>query len=514
MPAPFDSFPTGTYVPMRKRGTDEEGWTVQQPVALPNTRSINPHHFGPLDDQSRPDHVPGTLFSGVERFLGKGEIKRRTVLWNALAERLERVCAADEQVLYVAPAIQKVGFLHYMALGVIVQKYHQVVLVITSRRVLEVLLAFNGKTVAHRTRSYAWGQTAQVKLSLGRLVLKSDEGKSETWKLAKRGDRKLLKLLLPKIQERLTQRPATGGHAWPALHCSECGGPLATKPTNCAACSTPLRSPGLAAALSLAFPGAGLLYAGHPVLATFDFIGESFVYVLFASMLLVSTSAVDLTGALFFGAFLLFLTKVESLHIGHLLIARRPIETVERRARWKKIAYAGGSISVLALVVALIGVGALGNPIDRDLDFASASIWSGSRNPDDWNSFVDDPDIRSQWFHSDGWTATIFAYPLEPGQTAQAFHDEFVQYETATGAQLLLDDTQLPHGLTGFRVVEQIDPGDGPMVVVHFFVSDAQSDDVHQVLMAVEPSEVAEAEAAMQSLLAQANWIEAAPPTP
>ena len=52
------------------------------------------------------------------------------------------------------------------------------------------------------------------------------------------------------------------------------------------------------------------------------------------------------------------------------------------------------------------------------------------------------------------------------------------------------------------------------MVVVHFFVSDAQSDDVHQVLMAVEPSEVAEAEAAMQSLLAQANWIEAAPPTP
>ena len=487
---------------------------MQQTVAVPNTRSIDPHHFGPLDDQSRPDQLPGTLYSGVERFLGKGEIKRRTALWNALAERLDRVCAADEQVLYVAPAIQKISFLHYMALGVIVQKYHQVVLVITSRRMLEVLLAFDGKTVAHRTRSYAWGQISQVKLSFGRLVLKSDEGKSETWQLAKRGDRKLLKLLLPKVQERLTQRPATGGHAWPGLHCSECGGPLATQPTNCAACGTQLRSPRLAAALSLAFPGAGLLYAGHPVLATFDFIGESFIYVLFASMMLVSSSAVDLAGTLFFGAFLLFVTKAESVHIGHVLVARRSIETVERRNRWKKIGYAGGAISVLALVVALLGTGALGNPIDRDLDFTSGSAWSGSRNPDDWEMFTDDPDIRSQWFHSDGWTASVFAYPLEPGQTAQAFHDEFVQYETATGAQLLLDDTGLPGRLTGFRVVEQVDAGDGPMVVVHFFVNDAKSDDIHQVLMAVEPTEVADAESAMQNLLAQANWIEATPPIP
>jgi hypothetical protein len=456
--------------------------------------------------------MPGTLFSGVERFLGKGEIKRRTALWNAVAERLERVCAADEQVLYVAPAIQKVGLLHYMALGVLVQKYHQVVLVITSRRVLEVLLDFNGKTIARRTRSYAWGQTGEVKLSFSRLVLKPDAGKSESWQLPKRGDRKLLKLLLPKIQERLTQRPATGGHAWPALHCAECGGPLATKPTNCASCGTPLRSPGLAAALSLAFPGAGLLYTGHPVLATFDFIGESFIYILFVSMLLVSKSAVDLTGALLFGVFLLVLSKAESLHIGHLLIARRPTETVERRSRWKKIAYAGGSISVLALVVALLGIGALGNPIDRDLDVAAASGWSGSRNPSEWEAFADDPDIRSQWFHPDGWTASIFAYPLEPGQSPQAFHDEFVEYEMATGAQLLLDDTRLPQGLTGFRVIEQVDPGDGPVVVVHFFVNDVQSEDIHQVLMAVQPSVAADAESAMQELLAQANWIEATPP--
>lgn len=487
---------------------------MQQTVAVPNTRSINPHHFGPLDDQSRTDPVPGTLFSGVERFLGKGEIKRRTALWNALGERLERVCAADEQVLYVAPAIQKISFLHYMALGVLVQKYHQVVLVITSRRVLEFLLDFNGKTIAHRTRSYAWGQISQVKLSFGRLVLKSDEGKTATWQLSRRGDRKLLKLLLPKVQERLTQRPATGGHAWPALHCSECGGPLATKPTNCAACGMQLRSPRLAAALSLAFPGAGLLYAGHPVLATFDFIGESFIFLMFAAMLLVSSTPVDLVGALFFGAFLLFVTKAESLHIGHILVTHRSIETVERRSRWKKFAYAGGGVSILALVIALLGTGALGNPIDRDLDFAPESAWSGTRNPDEWEAFVDDPDIRSQWFHSDGWVASIFAYPLEPGQTAQAFHDEFVQYEAAIGAELLLDDTHLPAGLTGFRVVEQVDAGDGPMAVVHYFVNDAKSDDIHQVLMAVEPTEVADADSAMQNLLARANWIEAAPPTP
>ena len=78
----------------------------------------------------------------------------------------------------------------------------------------------------------------------------------------------------------------------------------------------------------------------------------------------------------------------------------------------------------------------------------------------------------------------------------------------------MLDDTRLPEALTGFRVVEQVDAGDGPMVVVHFFVNDAKGDDIHQVLMAVEPTEVGDAESAMQNLLAQANWIEATPPTP
>jgi hypothetical protein len=485
---------------------------VQQTVAVPNTRSINPHHFGPLDDQSRPEAVPGALFSGVERFLGKGEIRRRTALWNALAERLGRVCATDEQVLYVAPAIQKVSFLHYMALGVLVQKYHQVVLVLTSRRVLEVLLSFNGKDLAQRTRSYAWGQTAQVKLSFGRLVLKSDDGKTETWQVSRRGDRKLLKLLLPKIQDRLTERPATGGHDWPVLHCSECGGPLATKPTNCAACGAQFRSPRLTAALSMAFPGAGLLYAGHPVLATFDFIGEAFIYVVFAGMLLVASNAADTAAALFFGLFLLALTKAESLHIGHLLVARRPVETLERRSRWKKVAWAGGVVSVLALVVALLGVGLLANPIDRDLDFAGQAAWTGSRNPDEWVSFHDDPAIRSQWYHTDGWTASVFAYPLDPGQSAQGFHDDFVEWETASGNQMLLDDTGLPQGFAGFRIVESVDPGDGPVAVIHYFVNDAQSDDIHQLLMAVDLAELAEAEAAMQELLKQASWIEAVPP--
>jgi hypothetical protein len=230
-------------------------------------------------------------------------------------------------------------------------------------------------------------------------------------------------------------------------------------------------------------------------------------------MLLVSTSAVDTAGALFFGAFLLVLTKLESLHIGHLLVARRPIESGDRRQRWKKIAYAGGTVSVIALAIALLGIGALGNPIDRDLNPQTASsAWVGSRDPGEWELFIDDPDIRSQWFHSDGWTASIFAYPLEPGQTAQAFHDEFVQYEVATGAEMLLDDTNLPEGFTGFRVIEQVDAGHGLVAVVHFFVSDTQSDDLHQVLMAVEPAELSDAESAMRDLLAQAQWIAATPP--
>jgi hypothetical protein len=486
-----------------------------QTVTVSNSKPIEPHCLGPLDDQSRLGAETGTLFSGAERFLGRGEIKRRTALWNSLAERIERLCGPDEHVLYVAPAIEKTGIMHYMALGALVQKYHQVALVITDTRVLEFLLEYDGKKLSERARSYSWSQVAEAKLSFGKLVLKPVDGKPVAWHLRKRGDRKLLKLLLPKLNERLHSNRASADQTWAASLCSACGAQLPDKPKQCDSCGTLLRSPGLAATLSLAFPGAGLLYAGHPVLATLDFLGEAIIFVVVASMLLVANNEADVAGALVAGMILLGLTKLESVHVGSVLASRRRTDSPERRARWRRGAMAGGAVSVLALVVAIAGTGLMANGIDRDLDVSDGeSAWLGSRDAADWELFVDDPDMRSQWHHEDGWIASVFAYPLDPGQTPETFHQSFVETEHQLGADVLLDDDSLPNGFRGFRIVEQVDSGEEPIVVVHYFVHDPQGDDIHQVLLAAAVDSATEAEYAMRDLLTRANWVDAVAPTP
>ena len=106
-------------------------------------------------------------------------------------------------------------------------------------------------------------------------------------------------------------------------------------------------------ALSLAFPGAGLLYAGHPVLAVLDLVGELILFLAIALQLLVSGDSVTTQALLVAGVVLLVLTKAESVHVARLMIARGQTEPSGRRERWSRALAPGFIVSVLALAGAV-----------------------------------------------------------------------------------------------------------------------------------------------------------------
>src|SRR5258706_3269193 len=100
-----------------------------------------------------------------------------------------------------------------------------------------------------------------MKLSFaGRLMVTPSQGKKQSWRLRMRGDKKLVKLLLPKLQARLLPEGSAQAQGLPLWHCPQCGAAVTPHPDSCASCRAIFRSSRMATLLSLAFPGAGLLY--------------------------------------------------------------------------------------------------------------------------------------------------------------------------------------------------------------------------------------------------------------
>src|SRR5262249_34973693 len=162
-------------------------------------------------------------------------------------------------------------------------------------------------------------------------------------------------------------------------HCPKCGASISENPRSCDACRTAFRSTRLAALLSLAFPGAGLLYAGHPFLAFMDFMGEVVLYAVFLIMLL-DNGPKSVAIALGAGCVMFLLTKLESIHLSHILTARSKPETEARRFGYRRFAAAGGLASLL-IIAGAFPLAATGRPVlDRDLEITGAgSLWTGSR---------------------------------------------------------------------------------------------------------------------------------------
>lgn len=482
---------------------------------------IDPHLLGPLGDQPAYQTAPAELFPGEDQYLPARARRARVALRERIAGMVGRVLEDGEQVLYLAQGAQVPPLLHQVGLGAYVYKFHQVALVFTDRRLVEVLLDFSGKVPATRIRTFGWAAVKDLSIGMRGLVLTTAEDKprKHRWKIRLGGDRKLLKLLVPKIRERLLGRAAAPESAAtqvvPVWHCPVCGSALPSRSERCAACGTLFRSPRFAAWLALAIPGGGLFYAGHPVLGALDLLGEVILYGALVLVLAVSTRTAGIAELLSTeGAVHLLLaavfTKVESAHLAHMLAARTKPETEAGRQLWKKWAVSGGVLSLVALL-GLAGVpGRLVNTVDHDLRFTAAG-WKGSWSPADWEFFENDGDTRSEWVHEDGSALAVMAFPLGLTESFADLRQAFDR-ELAAGGHPPAEPIAVGP-FEGFRATFKLTLDDGSQYVgIRYLIYDRTGKDYHMIVWNVRPEEAAVAEERLQALLKSAQWVAAVQP--
>src|SRR5262249_41758468 len=198
-----------------------------QAASTPRPRKLEPELFGPLDGTPAIVTKIPDLFAGDEKFLGKSARKKRVALWQAVAPVLDGMLGPDERILHAAPAMQKPTSLQVIGLGHWAPYFHRVLLVFTDARLVEILLDFRGTSPETRIRSFAWPNVRDVRLRLLGLTLLPANGKKHRWNVTVRGDRKLLKLLLPRMRNHLRWETASRPGAVPASHCPTCYGVLA-----------------------------------------------------------------------------------------------------------------------------------------------------------------------------------------------------------------------------------------------------------------------------------------------
>jgi len=481
------------------------------------TRAIEPDYLGPLMErplaESSRSGAEEPLFPGASKFLSARQQKRRVTQWSAARPLAEKLLRPDEHVLYVAHGMQMPSILHYLSLGAMALTYHQVVLVLTESRVIEVLLGVRGNRAETRIRTFPWASVRRVRMSLGKMELTPARGRKQSWKIPLRGDRRLLEPLLARLAPRCLSQGEAMAEPLPLWHCPQCMTTVPARPRTCDSCHATFRSPRLAALLSLAFPGAGLLYVGHPFLALADFLGEVLLYAIF--LLLILEAAPGTAGtAIGLGVFFFLVTKLESIHVSRILAARSRLETAPRRSTFHRFALVGGLASVMLIGGALPLIGAARPVVDRDLDVVGEeSVWEGSRSTAEWVAFADDPTARSQWTHPTGVRVTLFVYPQGMLDSAAEFRNDARRGLEAQGMTILKDDTDLPAPFHGFRFVAAGRTEDGePITIVHAFIVDDRNHDIHHVLGAVLEEDSTQAEELVADLIEHARWIDPTSP--
>jgi hypothetical protein len=479
---------------------------------------MNPEALGPLGDRPLAETSgkvgPTDLFPGASKFLAARHQRRRLTQWDAVRPIVQKMLRPEEKVLYVAHAMQVPPVTHAIALRALALPFHQVVLTLTDTRVIEVMLDLRGRRAGTRVRSFAWAGVRDLKLRFARLTVTPGVGKKQSWRVPLRGDRRILDLLFVRLKPRLLTEGAAHAATVPLWHCPQCVAVVPPTPESCTSCRTRFTSRRLASLLSVAFPGAGLLYAGHPFLATMDFLGQAILYGVFV-LLLLQAEPGRLSLAFGFGAFLFVMIKIHSIIMSRIMTARTRPESDTHRSGYGRFALIGGLMSAVLVGGTFPLAGKARVTLERDLDGPAAKAgWRGSRDRSEWTAFAKDKTARSQWYHDDGLRLTLFAYPQDLLRSPEDLHREFREVLRQEGTALLVDDDHVPAPFEGFRMITRVTTSNGePISVINYFVVDAENHDVHQAVAAVREEDQAAADGMVRDFLSGAHFIPATAPT-
>lgn len=470
---------------------------------------FHPDLFGPLSTEPVVQTGPAVLFAGEERFLSARALRRREALRDAVAPRVRLLLQEGERLLHLLPAVRVPPLGQQLALGVWYVRFFKVALVLTDQRLIEVGLGSDGHTVGTSTQSFPWSQARKLAAGLRGFRLTPAKGRTDSWRLAEGGDRKLLKALVPNLSQNVLAGGAAAPRPVPLWHCPTCGAAAEKHPASCESCGTAFKSSNLAAALALAIPGGGLMYARRPVLAAFDVLGEALVFVLVAIGFLVAGTGEEKVAALVVGLLLFLLTKVESAHLAHIFAHRTVPEAAPTRRRWVRAAVAGGVLSVVLMALPPALAGRMDGTVNHDLTFEAQDLgWSGGHDPSAWVEGVDE-NQRSEWIHADGQELFVFAASLGLFESFESLRQELSDEPVEDVTDRRVEPLEVA-GLEGLWATETVKLGSGAeMRRVHCFIFDRTSRELHFCLTHASPDNLAEVSARTRQLLSRARWVAA-----
>jgi len=226
------------------------------------------------------DDTAFTNRKGVE----KRGIRRRTErALDKLQEPLRKILEPDEAVLYMARAQNVVGGTGQFFLGSHYYFLAPTMVVLTNRRLLYLLVAWNGEW-KRSMRGARWGDIEEAKVTslLGSGIrIKCRDGKKEVYRGMLRDDSTKIQVLLEALL------PQAGNETSSALgmtsYCSECRAALIPEVYECPSCRLHFKDEKTVVKRSLLIPGGGFFYTGHPFVGMLHAMGD-LILVIFAGL--------------------------------------------------------------------------------------------------------------------------------------------------------------------------------------------------------------------------------------
>lgn len=243
-----------------------------------------------------------------------------------VAPLLGRVLEPGEEVLFAAPAASPFSVLELLTTGWVIYMVRRCLLVVTERRLLHLPTKsdLRPRPTVFQVR---FGDLVEAKVqgAMGtRLTLRYRNGRKEAFTGSPGWAGKKLRSLLPPRAGQGEGTTAAGRHPL----CPRCATALEAAPAHCPGCRLSFKTLGTAIKYSVAFPGGGYFYTGHPVLGILDAVVEALLLVAVVAMIVAALGgdAESWLPAAIFAVFLLIEKLITIYHSSHYVKELLPAE--------------------------------------------------------------------------------------------------------------------------------------------------------------------------------------------
>lgn len=413
---------------------------------------------------------------------------------SAVASLLARVIADGEEVIATVEAVEVVPWRQRVAVGGAWAFTHLVLLVVTTHRLFEVALRPGGHVPAGRVREVAWSRTATLHVD-GQILRLGDE---LAWLLRQPLANETVVEVARIARSEAMSRRTGAAKAWRL--CSGCGLTATSELLSCRRCGALRHSPTLAVLLAWAFPGAGMLYLGRPLLAALRLLVESSCFAVLSWLLMAADGLVQTVLVAAIGVPVFLLVKLESATMTRALADRVGTISPAATARWRRLAAVGAAVTVVVGASPFFVTGRLSTALSSDLDTLASELgWTVSRDPAAWAPQPEMDLTRAQWRHRDGWLLRATAEPFAGFESASEARDRLLTPGPSGPAEEIAGD------LVVIRRLEP-DPSNAARLRVRYAILDEPGRDAHFLSTEVAAADLAALDARLRELLPALFW--------